>query len=159
MTRSLAGGRCSFRNTNAPIQGHTTRQCACCVYLTPEDWRAAGRRGGCSLTALPPPSHLFCVCQSALGGNRSLRLRLCFSVKAKFGSSTFKRDRSGTFCLEGVLYPHSPSLGSVCKLRGPADPSGEADHLSMRVAWATGSSLLQWSQHQPGAVWMATAGC
>lgn len=95
------------------------------------------------------PPNLFCVCQSALGGNQSLRLRVCFSVKAKFGSSAFKRDRSGTFCSEGVLCrPHSPGLGSVWKLSGPADPFGEADHLSMQVARTTGSGLLQWSQHR-----------
>jgi hypothetical protein len=70
----------------------------------------------------PTPAHLFCVCQSALGGNQSLRLRLCFSVKAKFGSSAFKQDQSGTFCSEGVLYPHSPGLGECLQAQGTCRP-------------------------------------
>lgn len=63
------------------------------------------------LPETPPTPHFFCVCQSALGGNQSLRLHLCFSVKAKFGSSASKKHRSGTFCSEGALCPHNPRLG------------------------------------------------
>lgn len=66
-----------------------TQQNACCVYLTPEDWQSGGRRGAPRDSPYP---HFFCVCQSALGGNQSLRLHLCFSVKAKFGSSASKKN-------------------------------------------------------------------
>lgn len=65
-----------------------------------------------------PETPPLCVCQSALGGNQSLRLHLCFSVKAKFGSSASKKDQSGTFCSEGALCPHR--LGSIWGLWIPS---------------------------------------
>lgn len=97
-----------------------------------------------------PPAHLFCVCQSALGGNQGLRLRLCFSVKAKFGNSAFKRDPKWDILFRGCTMSSQSQLGECLQAQGTCRPPfGEADHLGMGVAWATGSSQRQWSQYQP----------